>query len=420
LDVRYKNIAKIYLKSQESRTNAMYTPGTLLRLAREERKISLAETKSIVKIRETALYAMETDQFDKFPAQYMQTFLPEYADFLGVPQKKLAEAFTHTLPEYEYLARSLYSRSLQRYAQEEINERWQANNPTLMQSAARFVRSNARKGAVVAVACCLVWFVFGSGASLIGTMFANVFASAIVATPEDMRGTPFTELNAPANPQKRFSTITLDKEKLDQKQLETMKRESETDANTMDAANSNMTVISLASVIPLQKEMQSALLEGFEYVMKDEKAEARKRVKTSVASVSFSSAKANLEAESKNMFFTPDMEENERERPEERVVTSEATIETIRKNADAASARIGLMVQTRIKTEFVGKIENYHSLSSLRTSRIIAEIEYVELQQLPMMHITGLDASQAFAPVQMPPELTNGYLYNLQAGTAQN
>ncbi len=401
----------------------MYTPGTLLRLAREERKLSLADTKSIVKIRETALYAMETDQFDKFPAQYMQTFLPEYADFLGVSAKKLAEAFTSTLPEYEYLARSLYSRSLQRFSQEQANERWEANNPTPVRSAARFVRSNARKGVVVLVACCLAWFVFGSGSSLIGTMFANVFAKTIVATPEDMRGTPFTELNAPANPQKRFSTITLDKEKSEQKQWETMKRENEADANTMDGANSNMTVISLASVVPLQKEMQSALQEGFEYVMKDEKAEARKRVRTSVASVSLSAAKAKLEAESKEMFFTPDMEESEVEYPEERVVTNETTIETIRKNADAVSTRIALMAQTRMNAGLVGKLQEKIEnsvLSSSRTRRTIALIERVELEEVPVMHIAGLDAPQAFAPVQMPPELTNGFLFNLQAGTAQN
>lgn len=392
----------------------MYTPGTLLRLAREERKLSLAETKSIVKIRETALYAMETDQFDKFPAQYMQTFLPEYADFLGVPQKKLAEAFTATLPEYEYLARSLYSRSLQRFALETANESWRANNPSPIQSAARFVRSNARKGMVVVVACCLAWFVLGSGSSILGTMFAN----SIVETPEDMRGTPFTELNTSANPEKPLSSVTLDKEKFEKLQLETMKRE----ADEASATNRNMTVISLASVVPLQAEMQSALLEGFEYVMKDEKAEARKRIHTSVASVSYSSAKANLEAESKSKFFTPDMEENEVERPEEHVTTSEAAIETIRKNADAASARIALMAHTRMETGLVNTVEEKNTLasSSSHKGRTIARVEYIELQQLTVMQVTGLDAPPTFAPVQMPPELTGGYPYHTHADQMQN
>jgi hypothetical protein len=123
------------------------------------------------------------------------------------------------------------------------------------------------------------------------------------------------------------------------------------------------------------------------------------------------------------MFFTPDMEESEVEYPEERVVTNETTIETIRKNADAVSTRIALMAQTRMNAGLVGKLQEKIEnsvLSSSRTRRTIALIERVELEEVPVMHIAGLDAPQAFAPVQMPPELTNGFLFNLQAGTAQN
>ena len=62
----------------------MYTPGTLLRLAREERKFAISDVKLYAKIRESAIIAMENDDFERFPAAYMQTFLPSYADFLGV------------------------------------------------------------------------------------------------------------------------------------------------------------------------------------------------------------------------------------------------------------------------------------------------------------------------------------------------
>jgi Helix-turn-helix domain len=415
----------------------MYTPGTLLRLAREDRKLSLADTKSIVKIRETALYAMETDQFDKFPAQYMQTFLPEYADFLGVSPKKLAEAFTVTLPEYEYLAQHLYARSLQHFPHEKANNKANEKVNTPLRNAARFVRSNARKGVVVVLACCLAWFVVGSELSVIGTMFtnavANTFAKAIVVTPEDMRGTPFTELNMPAHPEKRFSSIDVNTTTSEEGQAKAMQSDA-------DDVNNSMKVIRLASVIPLQAEMRTALTEGFEYMMKDDKAEARKRISTPLASVSLAAAKAKLEAESNEtsnetsnktsneMFFTPDMEESESTRPEERVVTSEAAIETISKNADAASARIALMAQTRITQTRIAQTriaqtriaQTRIAQTELHTPRIIASIKRVELQQPTMTYIAGLDAPQAFSPVQMPPELTNGYVYLLQADTMEH
>jgi cytoskeletal protein RodZ len=181
----------------------MYTPGTLLRLAREERNITLSEATYFVKIRENALHAMETDQFDKFPAAYMQTFLPEYADFLGVPNAKLAEAFKATLPEYGYLARSLYSRTLQHIAEKQILAQYRALHPTFAQRVRQGIRTHAQFAMVAAVAVFLLWYVFVSDASLVGTLIAN----SIVATPEEMRGTPFTELdNSVAVDAQRSST----------------------------------------------------------------------------------------------------------------------------------------------------------------------------------------------------------------------
>jgi cytoskeletal protein RodZ len=168
----------------------MYTPGTLLRLAREERKLSISDVKQFAKIRESAIMAMETDEFERFPAAYMQTFLPSYADFLGVPQYKLAEAFKATLPEYGYLARSLYSRTLQQIAFAQMQMELVRQNPPLLTRAATAARKHSARLVVVLIAFVLGWSVMTSDISLIGTLFANRF----VSTPEDMRGTPFTEI----------------------------------------------------------------------------------------------------------------------------------------------------------------------------------------------------------------------------------
>lgn len=168
----------------------MYTPGTLLRLAREERKLSISDVKQFAKIRESAIIAMETDEFERFPAAYMQTFLPSYADFLGVPQYKLAEAFKATLPEYGYLARSLYSRTLQQIAFAQMQIELAHANPTLLVQAGTFAKKYSARLVVVMVACVLGWSAMTSDISLIGTLFANRF----VSTPQEMRGTPFTEI----------------------------------------------------------------------------------------------------------------------------------------------------------------------------------------------------------------------------------
>lgn len=171
----------------------MYTPGTILRLAREERKLSISDVKQFAKIRESAIIAMETDEFERFPAAYMQTFLPSYADFLGVPQYKLAEAFKATLPEYGYLARSLYSRTLQQIAFAQMQLELAHANPTLFMQAGAFAKTYSARLVVVMVACVLGWFAMTSDVSLIGTLFVNRF----VSTPNEMRGTPFTEISDP-------------------------------------------------------------------------------------------------------------------------------------------------------------------------------------------------------------------------------
>jgi len=168
----------------------MYTPGTLLRLAREERKLSISDVKQFAKIRESAIMAMETDEFERFPAAYMQTFLPSYADFLGVPQYKLAEAFKATLPEYGYLARSLYSRTLQQIAFAQMQMEITRQNPPFVTRARAAARKHSARIVVVLIAFVLGWSVMTSDVSLIGTLFASRF----VSTPEDMRGTPFTEI----------------------------------------------------------------------------------------------------------------------------------------------------------------------------------------------------------------------------------
>jgi hypothetical protein len=168
----------------------MYTPGTLLRLAREERKLSISDVKTFAKIRESAIVAMETDTFDKFPAAYMQTFLPAYADFIGVSQYHLAEAFKATLPEYHYLARSLYSRTLQQIAASQMRAEHERLNPSFAVRAKVATKKYAARVAVLVLAFALGWSVMTSDVSLIGTLFAGRF----VATPEEMRGTPFTEL----------------------------------------------------------------------------------------------------------------------------------------------------------------------------------------------------------------------------------
>lgn len=401
----------------------MYTPGTLLRLAREERKLSLADAKLICRIRETALSAMETDRFDTFPAQYMQTFLPEYANFLGVSHARLAEAFQGTLPEYEYLVRSLYSRSFHQVGN---NDEGRQNNPSPVQSAARFVRTNARKGAVAVLACCMLWFVFGSGASIISPAVSAMLAKAIVATPEDMRGTPFTELNGSEVPT-TTRPVAIDKQKLERmnhrgRNFEVMKR----DAEANSASANEMKVISLAAIVPLQKEMQAALEDGFEFVMRDEKAAARMRRNTSLASVSFAAAKARLEADAAQLSaqkFTntsDDEAEEEQSAPE---TAHEASIEDVRKNADAASARISLILQTRItgkangagaemQTQGGSQQTNQQS-NVIRLKRYGAnsptQIDVVQLQDVKTLQTIEIAQPQYFVPVQLPSDLAQFY-----------
>lgn len=167
----------------------MYTPGTLLRLAREERRLTVSDMKYFIRIRESAIIAMENDRFESFPAEYMRVFLPAYTDFLGVSHYKLAEAFKTTLPEHEHLTRSLYAQTLQQIATTQMEEEYNELHPALTAQLAKFAANHAFKALVVLCVCVLGWSVMG-GVSTFGTLFANRF----VATPEEMRGTPFVEL----------------------------------------------------------------------------------------------------------------------------------------------------------------------------------------------------------------------------------
>lgn len=168
----------------------MYTPGTILRLAREERRLSVSDVKYFVRIRESAIVAMENDYFERFPAEYMHVFLPVYADFLGVSHYKLAESFKVTLPEHEHLTRSLYAQTLQQIAVMQMEEEYNELHPALTAQLAKFAANHAFKVLVVLCTCILGWSVMSSGDSVFGTFFESRF----VVTPEEMRGTPFVEL----------------------------------------------------------------------------------------------------------------------------------------------------------------------------------------------------------------------------------
>lgn len=223
----------------------MYTPGTLLRLAREERKLSITEVKQFAKIRESAIVAMETDEFERFPAAYMQTFLPSYADFLGVSQYKLAEAFKATLPEYGYLARSLYSRTLQQIAFAQVQMQWERDNPPLFARATSLARKHSARLVVVMIACVLGWSVLTSDLSLIGTLFAPRF----VATPEDMRGTPFTELTGTVSSNQASESASAAITKNENTKAESAKGEEEQTAT--------MQTIHLASLVNIHLNMDA-------------------------------------------------------------------------------------------------------------------------------------------------------------------
>ncbi len=169
----------------------MFTPGTLLRLAREERRLSVSDIRYFVRIRESAIIAMENDAFERFPAEYMQAFLPVYSDFLGVSHYKLAESFKTTLPQHEYLTGSLYARTLQQIATTQLQEEYDALHPAFMKRVSKFAGKHAMKAVVLLVTCVLGWSVGHNGGAALGTALATRF----VATPSEMRGTPFTELS---------------------------------------------------------------------------------------------------------------------------------------------------------------------------------------------------------------------------------
>lgn len=72
------------------------TLGDRLRVAREETGLTLSEVSFQTKIRENYLQALEDDQLDKFPSRTQgKGYLRIYADFLGLDEKPLFQAWEH-------------------------------------------------------------------------------------------------------------------------------------------------------------------------------------------------------------------------------------------------------------------------------------------------------------------------------------
>ncbi|MCS6807963.1 MAG: helix-turn-helix domain-containing protein [Bacteroidota bacterium] len=170
----------------------MYSPGTLLRLAREKRNLTLYDVRTQLRIRASAILAMEQDQFHFFPCEYIQTFLPAYAEFLGVSAYKLAEAFAEVLPEHAKIAQHLFAQSLQQIIFAEVMSKqnvesqyaWRITHQAWLYAVAR------RYWRTLVALCCMcivcgIGIVYSRNTSLV---------SIVVPTPEDMRGVPFTEL----------------------------------------------------------------------------------------------------------------------------------------------------------------------------------------------------------------------------------
>ncbi|TAE30885.1 MAG: hypothetical protein EAZ92_03405 [Candidatus Kapaibacterium sp.] len=467
--------------------SAMFTPGTLLRLAREERKLSLADVKLVCKIRETALHAMETDQYERFPDSYMRTFLPEYVAFLGIPSKIFADSLAKHFPEREDLHQYFSAHALRQTANEQIYD----TESSFTEQSRTFVRKNARKGFVGAIVGVLAWLVVSVGGDVLQfdtTQFGRTFdtttaattapaaepaeakteqgffqsllAKVIVPTPENMRGTPFTEVIAPppaenshqAGSHQAVSQINRTKSNTlnDMAQLEAEKNETIRREEEMQHTNAKMRVISLAAILPMQRELQNALEQGFETIMHDEKADARMRRQTSLASVSLSAAKTRLEKDAnkdankdvnntlntlrknrtenteKATFFTADMEENEEEHEtaennrssNDAGTISNTRLEDLRSNAEAMRARIALIMQTRRFAASGASAEQGRMAAAASTSEqgrisskqgIMPRIEPVTLQALSTVQSIDAQMQQAhmqqrFAPihVQLP------------------
>lgn len=72
----------------------MRTVGQILKEAREERYYSLEEVGKATKIRKELLEALENDEFDKLPpVAFIQGFIKNYAQFLGLGSEKLLAIF---------------------------------------------------------------------------------------------------------------------------------------------------------------------------------------------------------------------------------------------------------------------------------------------------------------------------------------
>lgn len=428
----------------------MYTPGTLLRLAREERKLSLHDTKLIIKIRESALHAMETDQYNKFPTSYMQTFLPEYVQFLGIPPKKIADAMKFHFPEHEQLASLLTMRA----AQQRANEEGGSLEYPFVRAPQTFFRRHAGKLAVAASLLAFALFGGNIGTNSFTTELrsavSSVFAKTIVATPEEMRGSPFSEItekkSAIASETLTSSAVPsiestpavesvmlqeLNKiRQMDAEQRTTVFDDAQASNDAALSSNEQMKVISLAAIVPMQQELQHALEEGFDAVMRDEKTEARMRRKsTPVASVSLSAAKVHLEkngVEEVGEFNGSDAEE--RDESEQSETTSEASIEALRKTSDAASAKIHLILETHtalnaakraaaLRATGVYSTERSNS-EVFRGKRHVALVEVVELQGASSLQTIEIALPKSFTPIVLPIEYTG--MQTVNADLAQN
>lgn len=77
----------------------MLSVGTLLKDAREKKKLSLADVEKRIKVREQFLVALEADKWDKFTSRiYITGVLKNYSRFLGLDEKKILAFFRR---EYE-------------------------------------------------------------------------------------------------------------------------------------------------------------------------------------------------------------------------------------------------------------------------------------------------------------------------------
>lgn len=78
------------------------TIGEILRKAREEKGVSLAEVENETKIRRKYIAALESNDFDVLPGKiYVKGFLRNYARYLGLEGEALVKEFEDMFPQQE-------------------------------------------------------------------------------------------------------------------------------------------------------------------------------------------------------------------------------------------------------------------------------------------------------------------------------